>query len=59
MRRFTRRGDDSGASLIFALIIVVVVALLVTVVLTFADTSLRATQLVRTQSRQLRGEVGV
>jgi hypothetical protein len=51
MSRFTRRGDDRGASLIFALIIVVVIAMLVTVVLTFTDTSLRATLVMRSQSQ--------
>ena len=43
-------GDDSGATLVFALVIVTVVALVVGAILGFSDTSLRATVALRTQA---------
>jgi hypothetical protein len=44
------RGDDSGASLVLALVFVSVVALVVAAVLTFTDTSIRVTMALREQA---------
>jgi hypothetical protein len=52
MRSRIRRGDDSGSSLIFALIIITVVALAVSALLSFSDTSVRTTVALRNQASQ-------
>ena len=49
MRRLWR-SDDSGASLVIALLFVTVVSVVVTVVLSFADTSIRTTVALRGQA---------
>ncbi len=46
-----RHRDDSGASLVLALVIVTVISVVVAVVLSFTDTNLRATLAVRDQAR--------
>jgi hypothetical protein len=50
LRRRIAPGDDSGATLVFALVIVTVVALVVGAILGFADTSLRTTVALRAQA---------
>ncbi len=45
-----RRSDDSGATLIFALIFVTVVSLVIAAILSFVDTSMRTTLAVRDQA---------
>jgi hypothetical protein len=50
MSRLPRRGDDSGASLILALVIVIVIGMVLAAVLSVTDASLRATTAVRGQA---------
>jgi Tfp pilus assembly protein PilX len=50
MTRRIRIKDDSGASLIFALLFVTLVALVIAAVLSFADTNLRGTSALRDQA---------
>jgi hypothetical protein len=58
VKRLPAKGDDSGASLIFALIIVTVVAVVIATVLTFTDASLRTTVAVRAQADDAAGADG-
>jgi hypothetical protein len=53
-----RDGDDSGASLVLALVFIVVVAVVVTALLSFADTSLRVTVALRAQAARAAGADG-
>lgn len=56
--RQLRMRDDSGASLVLALVMVTVFSIIVAAVLTFADTSLRTTMVLRDQAADAAGADG-
>jgi hypothetical protein len=58
MRRQTRLHSDGGSSLILALVTITVIAVGVAVVLSFADTSIRATVALRGQASNAAGADG-
>ncbi|HEX8080148.1 MAG TPA: hypothetical protein VF557_08065 [Jatrophihabitans sp.] len=57
-RRRLNLADDTGASLVFALLLITVVALVVGVLLSFGDTSVRTTVALRGQAAHLYGSDG-
>ena len=52
MARCTRPRDDSGAALVISLVFITVIAVVLSALLSFADTSVRATIALRAQARQ-------